>query len=182
MKIRLLGPGGAGKSTVGALLSGLLDAEFVDIDHRFVARFGDIGHYIERFSYRSYAAKNVDTYLSHHEGDDRRQVLALSSGFMTYPADVHQAYSKCQAGIASHPNSFVLLPSLDLETCVRETVRRQMERPFARHPDREEQVIRQRFDLYRNLPVRKIETTRPPLEIALEIRSRLEPGIRMPAG
>jgi len=55
----------------------------------------------------------------------------------------------------------VLPPSLDIERCVAETVRRQIGRPFARSAPREEQVIRRRFPMYTCLPARKVETMRP---------------------
>jgi hypothetical protein len=54
----------------------------------------------------------------------------------------------------------LLLPSFDLETCVAETVRRQLTRPFARSAAREEQVIRKRWH-YSHLPVRRFETMGP---------------------
>ena len=57
----------------------------------------------------------------------------------------------------------MLLPSLDVEVCVAETVRRQLGRPFARSAEREEQVIRARFPIYLGLPARKVETM-PPME------------------
>jgi len=44
--IRLIGPGGAGKSTIGALLAERLDVPFVDLDRHFAARIGDISEYI----------------------------------------------------------------------------------------------------------------------------------------
>ena len=55
----------------------------------------------------------------------------------------------------------LLLPTLDLESCVAETVRRQLTRSFARSPAREEDVIRKRFQIYANLPAQKVETLRP---------------------
>jgi hypothetical protein len=84
--IRLVGPGGAGKSTVGALLAKRLELAFLSV---------------------------------------------------------------------------VLLPSLDRESCVTETVRRQIARPFGRSSAKEEAVIRARFETYMALPARKIETMRP---------------------
>ncbi|MFT3799791.1 MAG: shikimate kinase [Burkholderiaceae bacterium] len=174
MKIRLIGPGGAGKSTVGALLSELLVTRCIDLDASFVSRFGDVGRHIEEFGYRSYASRNVEIYLRHDtETDDEEPIIVLSSGFMTYAADIHPAYDRCRADIVGGAASFVLLPSVDLETCVRETVRRQMARPFARSADREEAVIRQRFDLYQRLPVTMIETMRPPMEVARDVCSRI---------
>jgi shikimate kinase len=65
--------------------------------------------------------------------------------------------------------TFVLLPTLDIETCVAETVRRQVTRSFARSPEREEHVIRTRFPIYASLPPRKIETMRPVAVVVAEI-------------
>ena len=174
MKIRLAGPGGAGKSTVGVLLAELLGVCFIDLDVSFVARHGDVGRCIETFGYRAYAQRNVDVYLEYlTEREEGGWVMALSSGFMTYPADVHPAYEACCRDILGSPTSFVLLPSLEPEACIRETVRRQLQRPFARSAERESQVIRERLPRYRSLPLTKIETMAEPGAIALDIRSRI---------
>jgi shikimate kinase len=45
MKIHVAGPGGAGKSTVGVLLSDRLQTPFVDLDQCFREREGDISDY-----------------------------------------------------------------------------------------------------------------------------------------
>ena len=50
--ITLVGPGGAGKSTVGALIAERLEMPFVDLDHRFRTEVGDISDYITQFGYR----------------------------------------------------------------------------------------------------------------------------------
>jgi hypothetical protein len=84
---------------------------------------------------------------------------------MTYREDIHPDYSYLRRDIAASPLTFVLLPSLDLETCVTEVVRRQINRPFSRSVKREEQVIRARFALYRDIPATKIETMRPVVEV-----------------
>ena len=47
-----------------------------------------------------------------------------------------------------------------------ETVRRQLTRSFGRHPAKEEAVIRERFPIYIGLGARKVETMRPPDEVA----------------
>jgi hypothetical protein len=52
---------------------------------------------------------------------------------------------------------------------VTETVRRQIARPFAKSPEREEAVIRARFEIYMSLPIRKVETMRPVEAIVDEI-------------
>lgn len=61
-KIRLIGPGGAGKSTIGALLAERLEIAFVDLDQHLAGRVGDISKYIGWHGYDVYAPKNVETY------------------------------------------------------------------------------------------------------------------------
>ena len=164
--IRLIGPGGAGKSSIGAPLAERLGVPFVDLDERFGATVGDISKYIESQGYDAYAAKNVDVYADVVRGAASREwVLALSSGFMAYREEIHPAYVHLRRDIAESPTTFVLLPSLNLETCVAEVVRRQRCRPFSRSVEREEQVIRARFALHRDLPVTKLETIRPIAEV-----------------
>ena len=174
--IQLVGPGGAGKSTVGALLAERLSVVFIDVDRRFEGRFGDIGAFIERHGYEAYAGQNVDTYCSILREAPRAGVVALSSGFMTYSHQVHPEYLHVRRDLERCARTFVLLPSLDRERCVAETVRRQVARPFGRSPEREEVVIRARFEIYRSLPARKVETMRPTAAIVAEILATLSPA------
>ena len=160
--IRLIGPGGAGKSTIGALLATRFEIAFVDLDRQLARRVGDISEYIGRHGYDTYARENVETYCSLIADVTCSRVIALSSGFMTYSADVHPEYRRIRRDVEQHPNTFVLLPSLEREVCVAETVRRQISRSFGRSPATEKAVIRERFDIYLSLRVRKIETMRPP--------------------
>lgn len=167
--ITLIGPGGAGKSTVGVLIAKRLGTAFVDLDQRFGTRAGDISEYIGRFGYSAYARENVDTYTSLlHEGRGPL-VAAVSSGFMTYPRDIHPQYARLREAIDECPTTFVLVPSLDCDTCVAETVRRQLARPFARSAGREEAVIRERFPIYVGLRARKIDTMRPLMAVVDEL-------------
>lgn len=159
--ITLIGPGGAGKSTVGVLIAKRLGTAFVDLDQRFRTRAGDISEYIGRFGYSAYARENVDTYDSLLDEGNGQFVAALSSGFMTYPRDIHPHYARLRQDIEESPTTFVLIPSLNSHTCVAETVRRQVARPFARTAAQEEAVIRERFPIYVGLRARKIETMSP---------------------
>jgi shikimate kinase len=159
--IQLVGPGGAGKSTTGALLAERLGVVFRDLDRHFNGRFGDISEYIGRHGYEAYARENVETCCSLFPGGLCHEVMALSSGFMTYAPDIHPQYLRFCRELERSPTSFVLLPSLDRELCVAETVRRQIARPFGRPPAIEEAVIQARFETYMAVPVRKIETMRP---------------------
>ena len=171
--IQLIGPGGAGKSTVGAALATRLGHRFHDLDREFERRRGDIGAFIATHGYAAYAGENVSTYLALRP-ELRGSVLALSSGFMVYPPSVHPAYAALIEEIAASRTTVVLLPSLDLEPCVAETVRRQLGRPFARgDAAREEAVIRERFSRYRELPAPKIETMRPVPDVVTSILSTL---------
>jgi hypothetical protein len=74
---------------------------------------------------------------------------------MTYAEEVHPCYLETRIAIAESSTTFVLLPSLDLETCVAEVVRRQVHRPLGLVASREEAKIRERFAIYMALPAPK---------------------------
>jgi shikimate kinase len=174
--IHLVGPGGAGKSTIGLQLAEQLSVAFIDLDRRFDGRFGDIGAFIERHGYDAYARQNVELYSSLRHEPICPGVVALSSGFMTYDHGVHPEYRHVYSAVEHCAQTFVLLPSLDRERCVAETVRRQVTRPFSRSPEREEAVIRARFEIYMALPARKVETMRPITAVVSEILAVLSSG------
>jgi shikimate kinase len=161
LRIHLVGPGAAGKSTVGHALAKRLGAAFIDLDEEFKARAGEITTYINANGYHAYAGKNVRAYVEAAVTLQEGAVIALSSGFMTYDPDVDATYPELRGQIATRPTTFVLLASLDYEVCVCETVRRQLTRPFSRSAEREEEVIRQRFGAYCQLPAMKVETLGP---------------------
>ena len=147
----------------------LLGAPVFDLDRAFETVHGDIDQFIQARGYAAYAAANVETYLE--QRPRRVTVLALSSGFMVYPADVHPTIGRLQRDIAAAPTTVLLLPSVDLETCVAETVRRQAIRPMAmrRSAEREEAIIRERFARYRRLTPRVVTTMQPVEAVAREI-------------
>ena len=173
--IHLIGPGGAGKSTVGSELASRLDLPFIDLDLEFMEHIGDISHHIDHHGYHSYASENVQLCLS-IVATPRHGVIALSSGFMAYPESVHPAYPALRSDICKSPTTFVLLPSLALEACVDEIVRRQVARPIGRSPEREEAVIRERYAVYMAIPVTRIETMRPVAEIVEQMITQLPPN------
>ena len=158
--IQLIGPGGAGKSTVGAPLAECLGISFLDLDLHLSRQIGDIGAYINRFGYEAYARANVAEYCSILRREPLPGVIALSSGFMTYPSDIHPAYPQVRGDIERSATTFVLLPSTEFEACVAETVRRQVGRTFGRSAAKEEEVIRRRFTLYSSIGAPKVETMR----------------------
>jgi shikimate kinase len=162
-------------------LAALLGASALDLDRAFEAAHGDIDHFIQARGYAAYAAANVETYFASRA--PKAAVVALSSGFMLYATDVHPAIHELQRQIAAAPTTVLLLPSLDLETCVAETMRRQARRPLAirRPPAREEAVIRERFALYQRIAPQVVTTMQPADAIAREIIFRLaDPQVRRP--
>lgn len=56
--ILLIGPGGAGKSTVGSVLAPLLDRRLIDLDQEFLRLVGNIGEFIRQSGYPAYKAQN----------------------------------------------------------------------------------------------------------------------------
>ncbi len=179
--IHLVGPGGAGKTTVGAALAIRLGVAFVDLDEQFTRRAGDISAYLTDHGDPAYATANIQVCIETTGSLKEDSVIALSSGFMTYSDDAHPAYPRLRRDIASSPTTAVLLPSFEYETCVAETVRRQLMRPFGRSAEREEQVIRARFPRYWRLPARKFETKGPIDAVVDRLVTSLLPGIHLPS-
>jgi shikimate kinase len=171
--IQLVGPGGAGKTTIGAALAERLGARFGDLDAEFTARHGNISAYLDAHGYEAYAKQNVGLYLDLVGCRVRLDIVALSSGFMTYRDSIHPDYLALRPRIGSSPSTFVLLPSLNVEACVSEIVRRQLRRPFACSAEREEQVIRERFFAYFGLSARKVETMQPVEAVVAELIAAL---------
>lgn len=172
--IHLVGPGGAGKSTVAPLLAARLGVRWADLDARFTAAHGCVDAFLAAHGYGAYAAANVAAYLDLAADDEPVGVVALSSGFMTYPPDVHPRYPALRDAVAAAPTTVVLLPALELEACVAETVRRQVGRGAGRTTaDRAEAKIRERFAPHVALPARKAATLRPPCEVAVAIAALL---------
>jgi len=175
--IRLVGPGSAGKTTVGLALAKHFDIPFVDLDEQFTIRLGDISSYLSANGYQAYAHRNIQVYLDVLSCSNPTAVFALSSGFMTYAVGVHPEYLSVYREVLASPSTVVLLPSFDCETCVSETLRRQLTRPFSRSADREEQVIRTRFRIYSGLPTKKVETAKPMDAVVEELAMYLVPTI-----
>lgn len=121
----LIGPGGAGKSTLGATLLEDLGFQLIDLDEAFLARFASIGQYIERRGYLPYAHENVELYFDLLRKAEPNSIFVLSSGFMCYPSDVHFQYGLARKSIESQSATVMLVPSFKMEECIRLTVARQ---------------------------------------------------------
>ena len=128
--MHVVGPGGAGKSTVAPMVAAALGVPCYDLDAHFTYAHGSIDAYLGTHGYLAYAAANVRSYLE--LSTKPAGVAALSSGFMVYPLDITPEYASLRTALAAAPTTVVMLPALELEACVVETVRRQVRRDSAR--------------------------------------------------
>lgn len=168
--LHLVGPGGAGKTTVGPLLAQQLGWDFLDLDARFMAIEGGIDACIQAQGYKGYARRNVAVYGALCERLKAPAVLALSSGFLTYADDIDARYPALREWIVQHPLTALLLPAFELEACVAVIVQRQLARPYlAGDRAKEERVIRERFPRFMALGCARFRSDGEPVQVATEI-------------
>lgn len=168
--VHLVGPGGAGKTTIGALLAKRLGWHFVDLDRRFISGDGGIADFIERYGYRGYARRNVAMYLEVRRALAAPTVVSLSSGFMTYPADIDERYQALCGSIESEPLTALLLPAFELEACVDIIVQRQLSRPYLPgNRASEERRIRDRFSRFIALQCARFRSDASPDKVAASV-------------
>ncbi|MCY1240578.1 shikimate kinase [Variovorax boronicumulans] len=168
--LHLVGPGGAGKTTVGPYLARRLGWAFVDLDQHFMSREGNIDAVIEASGYLGYARRNVAVYREVRSALTRPTVLALSSGFLTYPEDVDAGYPTLRCAIEIDALTSLLLPAFELEACVEAIVRRQLSRPYLRGDSAsEERRIRERFPKFMAMPCARFRSDAAPDDVASQI-------------
>src|SRR5688572_19136259 len=124
----LIGPGGAGKSTLGPLLAPLLNYHLVDLDHQFGCRVGNISAFIRDEGYDQYKLRNSLLAARIVSGSSVPTLLVTSSGFLT-PDNPPQAM-EVNRRILAKWHSICLLPSRDVERAVSIIVGRQAQRSF----------------------------------------------------
>ncbi|NUA31227.1 hypothetical protein FCJ59_31575 [Cupriavidus basilensis] len=122
--LHLVGPGGAGKTSVGSVLAQRLGWQFIDLDERFMSFEGNIGAFIATLGYGAYAKQNIAVYRRIRCWLAAPTVLALSSGFLTYPEDIDHEYQALRCSIESDALTSLLLPAFELEPCVEIIVQR----------------------------------------------------------
>jgi shikimate kinase len=168
--VHLVGPGGAGKTSVGPFLAQRLGWGFVDLDERFLSREGSIGAFIETYGYSGYAKRNVAVYRAVRHLLPAPTVLALSSGFLTYNEEVDAGYRALRGAIEGNALTALLLPAFELEACVEIIVWRQLSRPYLPGDSAsEERRIRERFPRLMALPCARFRSDAPPDETASQI-------------
>ncbi|RTQ34991.1 shikimate kinase [Variovorax gossypii] len=181
--VQLVGPGGAGKTTVGLELAQRLDWAFVDLDREFMSREGDIAGCIAAHGYAGYARRNLALHIDTSSVFTVPTVYALSSGFMTYPTDLDVRYAQIRSEVERNALTVLLLPSFELEPCVEAIVQRQLSRPYLPgNRASEEARIRQRFPVFMALRCVRFLNDGTPEEVASQIadfvRERMEETTR----
>lgn len=182
MLIHLIGPGGAGKTTTARLLKKEFGFQYHDLDEIFMIQEGNISHFINVYGYRQYAIRNLEIYtqLSQSLSLSDMRIIVCSSGFMCYPDDISKDYLRIKKQIENHDFTFLLLPSLNLETCVNEIINRQVQRSYLNlSKEKETQKIRKRFPVYTDLKCKIIFTHQDENKVALEIYSQLSEFISL---
>ena len=143
----LLGPGGAGKSTLGKALSAHLDWLLIDLDLVFCEQIEIIGPFIARHGYDRYREENLLLAERLVASALRPVVFVTSSGFLA--ADKRSSdYRNAKALIATG-YAVTVLPSLDEEQATATVVARQLKRGFGFTHGAEEQKFRTRFAIYK---------------------------------
>lgn len=145
----LIGPGGAGKSSVGSELALLLKRNLVDLDAEFRRRKGDISAFLASEGYQEYKTQNSIMAADIVAEAASPTVIVASSGFLT--PDNPEPALKANRSLTRACYSVCLLPSRDFARSVRVIVERQLTRPFARDRASEEAVIRRRYLVYAEL-------------------------------
>ena len=126
MEIILIGPIGAGKSTVGELLAKKLDILQVSMDDLRVSYYKEIG-YDEEFAkhkreieglwgiyhyWKPFEAYAVERILAEHQNC----VIDLGAGHSVYEDDA--LFARVQRALVPYPNIILLLPSPDPDESV----------------------------------------------------------------
>lgn len=166
----LIGPGGAGKSSVGAKLAPLLNRRLIDLDQEFIRRVGDIGPFIRGEGYEAYKVRNSGLAAEIANEIAEPTLFVTSSGFLT--SDNPKMALDANRKLLASAYSICLLPSRDIESSVNIIVERQLARPFSGDAAREEEIIRDRYCTYATLGDLIIFSTESANDIALAVSGR----------
>jgi len=170
----LIGPGGAGKSTVGKLLSNILGYIVVDLDNEFCERIINIREYIKHHSYESYLEQNsmlLKTLLVEHA--KHNTIFVLSSGFLS--TDIRSDIVESNRSVVSEQGfSVLIMPSRDINEAMECIVERQLNRGFSLTRKKEEEKFSKRFNEYIEMGNLKIFSMEKPEVIAAKIASELD--------
>lgn len=162
----LIGPMGAGKSTIGRALAELLGKEFQDSDHEIEARTGASIPLIFEIEGEAGFRKRESAVLD--ELTRREDVVLATGGGAVLAEDNRRALRR---------RGIVVYLHAPIDTLLART-HRDSQRPLLQTADRRhtlEEMLRVREPLYRQTADVVVETShRPPLAVAREIARRIE--------
>jgi shikimate kinase len=170
--IFLVGPGGAGKSTVGPVLAASLALPFADLDQEFCARIQHIPDYVDQRGYREYCQANSQLAATVVTERAEGLVLATSSGFLVHDG-CDDIVERNAALVRRTGTSVFLLPHHDMEEAVHIVAHRQLQRYPGRDADAELRIARDRCHRYLAAADHVVVADAEPLEVAERVRDAL---------
>ncbi|WP_432700484.1 shikimate kinase [Kluyvera cryocrescens] len=172
MHVLLIGPGGVGKSTVGARLAQRLDYPFIDLDTVFCERIANIRDYLQTYGYEAYLEQNSALFATLLNEQRQDAVFALSSGFLA--TDIRPDIVQLnRQRVLEYGVSVLLMPYQNVDDACRCIVERQLTRGFDLERHQEERKFRQRFTEYTTLDAVQIFSVSSPDDIAEQIVQKL---------
>jgi len=167
----LIGPGGAGKSSLARLLAPMLARRLVDLDDEFRAANGPIDHYMRGAGYEAYKRANSELAQRLAGHSPSSVLFVTSSGFLSpdNPPDILSS----NRSLIRTGYSISLLPAADLDAASKIIVARQLSRGFLHDAEKERRTIAARFDLYRLAGDMLVVSSDRPEEIAANLASYL---------
>jgi len=172
MKIFIIGPGGVGKSTCGAILAALLGYNFIDLDEEFWKHVENVGIYINNNGYEKYCLKNSKLFYNILSQHLENFVFSLSSGFLVHE-NLDNLTLKHKQTIKEQGISVLLLPSDSIDKSTTIVVKRQIARGFGLKEDREKTKFIQRFPIYKKLGDIRIFSHDNPKIIAKQMKKEI---------
>jgi len=171
--IFLIGPGGAGKSTVGKIVSDILGYVAIDLDDEFCERIINIREFIKCYGYESYLEQNSallrELIITHHHQDT---LFILSSGFLS--TDIRPDIIENNKKVVNEKGfSVLLMPSRHYDEALLCIIDRQLKRGFSLQREKEEKKFNHRFYEYIKMGDMKIFSMDKPEEIAAKIANEL---------
>lgn len=167
----IVGPGGAGKSTVGRLLAPILGRHLIDLDSEFCGRVGQIDQYIRSAGYIAY--KQANSRLARALADEAPgpALMVTSSGFLSLDNPPETLLEN--RNLVAEGYSICLLPDADPDLAADIIVARQLERGFSSDAARERRTIGERFATYNAAGDMIVFSAAAPARIAAAIAARL---------
>lgn len=165
--ISIVGPGGAGKTTLGLHLAPLLGYALLDLDRLFVERFGNIEAYIRDSGYAAYKRANSDLAGELIRSAVGPGLFITSSGFLAEdnPQEVLIRNQRLVAG----SYSLSLLPSGDIREAAEILVARQLGRGLGLNIADEMRKAEARFPTYAATGDLLVVSRAPPEQVAANL-------------